>query len=95
MNKGPNERVEAMKKLGFTDFRNATSHRFDDISSELYREYVYADHTIRIDNPVALNVNYSSGGHRVWDAQGVSHYVQTGWKEIKWEVNKGDPHFVR
>ena len=90
-----NERVEAMKKLGFKDFRNDTKHKFDNISSEVYREYEFFDTTIRIDNPVALNVNFSSGGHRVWDAQGVSHYIPGGWKHLKWEVNDDEPHFVK
>lgn len=90
-----NQRVEAMKKLGFKDFRNATQHRFEDISSEKYREYIFPDHTVRIEHPVALNVNYSSGGHRVWDGQGVSHYIPTGWRELKWEVDSTQPHFVR
>jgi len=90
-----NERVEAMKNLGFKDFRNATRHNFDDISSETYREYVFADHTVKIDHPVALNVNYSSGGHRVWDSQGVSHYIPGGWRELKWEVDSDKPHFVK
>ena len=90
-----NERLEAMKKLGFKDFRNGTQHKFDDISSEKYREYVFSDTTIRIDNPVALNVNYSNQGHRVFDGQGVSHYIPGGWKEIKWEVDDDEPHFVK
>ena len=90
-----NERVEAMEKLGFKSFRNGTPHKFDDISSETYREYVFPDMNIRIDNPVALNVNYSSGGHRVYDGEGVSHYVPSGWREIKWEVDGEKPHFVR
>ena len=90
-----NERVEAMKKMGFQDFRNDTRHKFDDISSETYREYVFPDTTVRIEHPVALNVNYSSQGHRVWDAQGVSHYIPGGWRELKWEVDDDKPHFVK
>lgn len=90
-----NERVKAMKKLGFKDFRNGTSHKFDDISSESYREYEFSDKTVRIDNPVALNVNYSSGGHRVFDAQGISHYIPSGWRDLRWEVDNDNPHFVK
>jgi len=83
------------RPMTFEDFRNGTKHKFDDISSELYREYVFPDMTIKIQNPIALNVSYSSGGHRVWDAAGVSHYVPGGWKEIKWEVKHDMPHFVK
>jgi len=90
-----NERLEAMKKLGFKDFRNATPYRFEDISSEKYREYIFPDYTVRIEHPVALNVNYSSGGHKVWDGQGISHYIPAGWRELKWEVDSTQPHFVR
>lgn len=93
--KNEHPRVTAAKRLGFKDFRNDTRHKFDDISSEAYREYVFPDHTVTIENPVALNVNYSSGGHRVWDAQGVSHYIPGGWRELKWEVGEDDPHFVK
>jgi len=89
------EKVEEVKYT-FADFRNGTDHKFDDISSEIYREYIYSNgDVIRIDFPLALNVNYSSGGHRVWDAFGVSHYVAGGWKEIRWEVKLNTPHFVK
>ena len=82
--------------LTFDDFRNESPHRFDDISSELYREYHFADGYVkRIDNPVALNVNYKSQGHRVWDGHGKSHYVKGDWKDITLEVKEGLPHFVK
>ena len=83
------------RKLEFSDFRNGTNHKFDDISSEIYREYVYPDFILRIDNPLALNVNYSSGGHRVFDVQGVSHYIPKGYRSIRWEVKDGLPHYVK
>lgn len=85
----------AESKYTFETFRNGTSHKFDDISSETYREYVYPDYVLRIDNPLALNVNFSSGGHRVFDAQGVSHYIPKGYREIRWEVKEGFPHYVK
>ena len=90
-----NERIESMKQMGFKDFRNATPHKFDDISSELFREYEFSDKTIRIDNPVALNVNFTSGGHRIFDAQGDSHYIPGGWKHLKWRSKDDSPHFVK
>ena len=84
--------------LSFKDFNNGSNLKFSDISSETYREYVYKEKEditiIKIINPVALNVNPISGGHRVWDANGVSHYIKPGWKEIRWEVKKGEPNFV-
>jgi hypothetical protein len=82
--------------LTFKDLRNGTDHKFDDISSEIYREYHFSDGYVkRIDHPIALNVNYSSGGHRVWDAYGKSHYVKGDWKDIVWEVFHDKPHFVK
>lgn len=63
--------------------------KFKDISTEEFREYVYPDITIRIDNPRELNVA-KSGGHRVLDAEGMSHYIPSGWKHLRW---RADPPF--
>ena len=83
-------------RLTFEDFRNGSDHNFADISSEIYREYHFADGYVkRIDNPIALNVNFKSSGHRVWDGQGKSHYVKGDWKDIVWEVHPDKPHFVK
>lgn len=60
--------------------------KFSDISTEDFREYVYPDMTIRIDNPTELNVA-KSGGHRVLDAEGISHYIPTGWRHLRWKAN--------
>lgn len=74
-------------------FNNGTSLMFTDISSEQYREYTFPAGSIRIDNPLQLNV--SKNGHRVFDEQGVSHYIPQGWIHLKWEVKLGQPNFVK
>ena len=57
---------------------NNSDKAFNDISSEIYRVYEYRDgYKITILNPTHLNVN-KSGGHRVLDKQGVSHYIMPG-----------------
>jgi hypothetical protein len=75
-------------------FKNESKNEFTDISSEDYRVYVFSDMEIRIEGPQMLSVA-SSGGHRVFDAQGVSHYVPKGWRHLKWKARDGHPHFVR
>ena len=67
---------------------------FQDISSEQYREYVFSGgETVRIDEPRQLNVS-ASGGHRVSDASGMSHYIPTGWLHLRWLPKDGAPGFV-
>jgi hypothetical protein len=79
---------------GVCIFTNDSGLEFDDISSEKYRVYVYPDNfTIRIDEPMRLNV--SKNGHRIYDAQGVSHYINKGWVHLYWEVHQGSPNFVK
>lgn len=74
---------------------NTTDYEFDDISSEAYREYVFPnDQIVRITAPARLNVS-ASGGHRVFDAAGVSHYVAPGWLEVRWKAVEGAPNFVK
>jgi hypothetical protein len=63
---------------------------FKDISSEDYREYRFGDVVVRIDAPLRLNVS-SSGGHRILDSSGTSHYIPTGWQHLSW---KATPPFV-
>lgn len=82
-----------MSKITFDTFRNKSGLKFKNIESEAYRTYVFKDVEVRIDYPIALNVS-RSGGHRVVDANGVSHYVPSGWFHLKWEVFEDQPHFV-
>lgn len=77
-------------------FRNGTDLVFSDISSEKYREYIFPNGAqYKINAPVYINVS-KSGGHRIYSADGVSHYVNPseGWA-IRWEVSDGQPNFVK
>ena len=63
-----------------------------DISSEEWREYTFpGKEVIHIDAPTHLHVS-ESGGHRLLDSVGISHYVPKGWIHLKWE---GSPPFVK
>jgi len=77
------------------EFRNESNLKFTDISSESRRQYRFrGGETIVIDNPLQLNVS-NSGGHRLFDAQGVSHYIPPGWIHLCWTVKEGSPNFVK
>lgn len=77
--------------------RSESKHEFIDISSEQFREYSFVGPqglvTLRIENPTHLSVS-ESGGHRVFDAAGVSHYIPKGWVHLGWMAKSGEPNFV-
>lgn len=74
-------------------FVNGGTNKFSDISTESYRTYVWADgFTVTITDPTWLNVS-KSGGHRLFDKSGISHYIQPGWRHLFWDAGEG-PHFV-
>lgn len=76
-------------------FINNSGLIFSDISSEAYRQYRFADDSIvYIDDPLKLNVS-DSGGHRIFDAGGVSHYIPSGWIHLSWRARDGHPNFVK
>lgn len=76
-------------------FENATDLEFKDISSERYREYRFrGGDVVRIEAPLKLNVS-ESGGHRIFDAEGVSHYIPAGWIHLSWVAKDGEPNFVK
>ena len=75
-------------------FDNQSTNKFVDISSEKYRTYVFrTGDEVTIENPIYLSV--SAGGHRLFDAAGVSHYIPKGWIHLKWEPKPGQPNFVK
>jgi len=80
--------------LTVKDFKHETDHKWTDISSEQYRVYEFSDKDVKIENPLMLSVS-KSGGHRIFDAQGLSHYVPTGYRHLYWLVKSGQPHFVK
>lgn len=73
-------------------FTNESPNRFEDISSEFWRVYDYGNgKTVVIEQPQMLSVS-KSGGHRVFDRFGISHYVQSGWVHLYWDAS---PNFVK
>lgn len=83
-----------MKELTVQDFMHQTSFDWTDISSEQFRVYEFSDQTVKIENPLLLNVS-KAGGHRVWDAQGISHYIPSGYRHLYWKVKENMPYFVK
>lgn len=84
------------KKKKIIKFVNDSGRVFDDVSSEEFRQYNFPNGGIYIvENPLMLNVS-GSGGHRLFDAQGLSHYVQPqeGWS-IVWKARRKQPNFVK
>lgn len=79
--------------LAKEDFKNDSGLSFKDLSDEQYRVYVFPDMEIRIDNPLLLNVS-ASGGHRIFDAEGKSNYIPSGWRRLYWVVKEGKSHFA-
>ncbi|MCK9532506.1 MAG: hypothetical protein M0R77_18495 [Gammaproteobacteria bacterium] len=75
-------------------FNDESGLNWNDISSEDYRVYEFADTQIKIQSPLKLNVS-RSGGHRIFDANGVSHYIPGGWRHLYWEARPGSPNFVK
>lgn len=74
-------------------FVNESKHKFSDISSELRRTYDYGHgKEVTIDLPLKLAV--TKGGHRLFDSDGNSHYVPSGWIHLYWQVKDGQPNFV-
>lgn len=80
-----------MSDVSFVDEANLS---WNDISSEAYRVYQFADLEVKITNPLKLNVS-RSGGHRIFDAAGVSHYIPGGYRHLYWEAKPGCPNFVK
>jgi hypothetical protein len=77
------------------EFSNASGLEFVDISSEAWREYLFSSGvSVRIVEPLWLHVS-DSGGHRLFDASGRSHYIPSGWAKLTWVAKDGEPHFVK
>lgn len=81
--------VKTLSEIPAPLAKPTTNLDFMDITTELYRIYEYPDgKTIKIKLPVQLNVS-KSGGHRVLDNAGMSHYIPAGWRHLYWKVKPG------
>ena len=66
---------------------------WEDISSEQVREYIYPDGSSEvIYNPLVLHIS-ESGGNRIVDQAGVSHYIKAGWNHLAFRVHPGFSFF--
>jgi len=74
--------------------QNKIEVEFNDISTEQWRVYEFKDGKVRIEKPHWLYVS-ASGGHRLIDEAGYSHYIPSGWLHLYWLVKEGLPPFVR
>lgn len=75
-------------------FYNKSGLKFEDISSERYREYRFiAGEIVRIEEPQLIHIGMA--GHRIFDAAGISHYIPNGWIHLSWEAKDGEPNFVQ
>jgi hypothetical protein len=67
---------------------------FKDISDEVHRTYEFpGGDIVTIIDPIKINVS-KSGGHRILDAAGTSHYIPPKWIHLKWTVKGDSPAFV-
>jgi len=74
---------------------NESGLEFKNISTEEKRIYEWeSGATITIAMPEYLNVS-PSGGHRILDHFGVSHYIPSGWIHLSWTVFENAPNFVK
>ncbi len=79
------------------ELRNQTELEFTCINSERQRVYSWANGgSVVINLPEWLNVS-QSGGHRILDSRGVSHYIPCGWIHLSWRPcdEENGPHFVK
>ena len=83
------------KSSNTIEFKNESQLDFTDISSEEYRIYEFNNgKTVMISEPLKLNVA-KSGGHRIFDSSGISHYIPQGWIRLSWKAKAGQPNFVK
>lgn len=76
------------------EFINKSNLIFSEISGEDFRTYEWSNGIeITINRPIYLNVS-KSGGHRIFDEQGISHYIPSGWIHLYWKPIKGASNFV-
>jgi len=75
-------------------FINYSRLKFIDISSELFREYLYPNGAkITISLPLRLSIAQNNT-HRVFDSEGLSYYIPPNWIGIVWKAKPGAPNFI-
>lgn len=77
------------------EFINKSNLEFKSLSDEEERIYIFPNgKEFRIEKPLWFNCS-STGGHRIFAADGWSYYIQPreGWV-IKWKVKEGESAFA-
>jgi len=75
-------------------FVNGSNLEFTRIGGEEARTYVFpGEERVTITAPQWLHVS-ESGGHRLFAADGVSHYIPAGWIHLYWRAKPGNPNFL-
>ena len=89
------ERVKpGVETPSLPQFINDTNFRFINITSELLREYIYANGSkLTIHNPLRLSIA-NNNDHRVFDASGLSYYIPPNWIAIVSKARPGAPNFI-
>lgn len=73
---------------------DALNRIWTDISNETYRIYCFANGVYQIDDPLWLYVS-NSGGHRIFDKEGMSHYILPTWLGLQWATKPDKQKFVK
>ena len=87
--------IDASKKKDPIHFKlegEAKDYDWKNIDDEQERLYLFpCGNIVTIDNPLYLYV--SKSGHRIFDSDGVSHYIPYGWIHLAWKAKKGEANF--
>jgi hypothetical protein len=95
MNNPNGTEMSELERFNRANFLNKSDNEFADISSEEQRIYNFGQKGfVKINKPLYLSVS-PSGGHRIYSADGQSHYVPAGWVQLSWTVGEGQPNFVK
>jgi len=71
----------------------AKEYDWKNIDNEEFRVYIFQGGCkVVIDHPLKLYVS-KSGGHRLFDSDGISHYIPPKWIHIFWKAKNGQPNF--
>jgi len=75
-------------------FFNATDLKFNDISHEQIRQYLFANGAkIGIEYPLKLGISRDNV-HRVFDSTGLSYFIPPNWISIVTKPKPGGPDII-
>jgi hypothetical protein len=71
----------------------ALEYEWKDIDDEEFRTYEFPGGCkVVIDHPLKIHVS-KSGGHRIFDQDGISHYIPSGWINLWWIAKENEANF--